>query len=155
MVYITINKYSPKLIKKLDDSLKHKKTFVLFYMDGCGPCEYMHGSFFDLNSNDVGGQFDFAYDYTFLCALDPSMRTEWAATYARLLKTEGKLFTAVFPIGERSGGPPYAMTVDLIESLLSPHGFKKTFEKQLGENEAHESRYNGPMNTTFCVWSRS
>ena len=39
MVYITINKYSPKLIKKLDDSLKHKKTFVLFYMDGCGPCE--------------------------------------------------------------------------------------------------------------------
>ena len=38
MVYITINKYSPKLIKKLDDSLKHKKTFVLFYMDGCGPC---------------------------------------------------------------------------------------------------------------------
>ena len=38
MVYITINKYSPKLIKKLDDSLKHKKTFVLFYMEGCGPC---------------------------------------------------------------------------------------------------------------------
>ena len=123
--------------------------------DGCGPCEYMHGSFFDLNSNDVGGQFDFAYDYTFFCALDPSMRMEWAATYARLLKTEGKLFTAVFPIGERSGGLPYAMTVDLIESLLSPHGFKKTFEKQLGENEAHENRYNGPMNTTFCVWSRS
>ena len=39
MVYITINKYSPKLITKLDDSLKHKKTFVLFYMEGCGPCE--------------------------------------------------------------------------------------------------------------------
>ena len=38
MVYITINKYSPKLIKKLDDSLKHKKTFALFYMEGCGPC---------------------------------------------------------------------------------------------------------------------
>ncbi len=38
MVYITINKYSPKLIKKVDDSLKHKKTFVLFYMEGCGPC---------------------------------------------------------------------------------------------------------------------
>ena len=35
---MTINKYTPKLIKKLDDSLKDKKTFALFYMEGCGPC---------------------------------------------------------------------------------------------------------------------
>ena len=123
-------------------------------MEGCGPCEYLNCSFFDIQPDNVGGQFDFAYDYTFLCALDPDMREKWAVTYARLLTDEGKLFTAVFPIGDRSGGPPYAMTVELVEKLLSPHGFKKVFEKELGENEAHENRYNGPMNTTFCVWSR-
>jgi 2-polyprenyl-3-methyl-5-hydroxy-6-metoxy-1,4-benzoquinol methylase len=31
-------------------------------------------SFFDLQEN----QFDFVYDYTFLCALDPSIRQNWA-----------------------------------------------------------------------------
>ena len=55
--------------------------------------------------------FDFAYDYTFLCALQPDMREQWASTYARLLKPDGVLMTVVFPI---TGMFFYSLSLSLI-----------------------------------------
>lgn len=43
--------------------------------------------------------FAFAYDYTFLCALPPSMHLDWAARYAELMQPGGALVTLMFPIG--------------------------------------------------------
>ena len=43
------------------------------------------------------------------------------------------------------------MSVGLVENLLSPHGFKKIFEQELGQGEAHPGREG---KTTFCIWSR-
>ena len=37
-----------------------------------------------------------------------------------LLSPHGDLITCVFPIGERAGGPPFAMSVPLVRSLLEP-----------------------------------
>ena len=54
------------------------------------------GSFFEYNA---AKKFDFAYDYTFLCALNPDQREVWAQKYSELLKPNCKLMTAVFPIG--------------------------------------------------------
>ena len=101
-------------------------------------------------------QFDFAYDYTFLCALNPNQRDLWAKKYSEVLKPNGRLVTVVFPIGSHEfikddGGPPYVMSVGLVENLLSPHGFKKIFELELGHGEAHPGREG---KTTFCIWSR-
>ena len=62
--------------------------------------------------------------------------------------------TAVFPIGgdvNSSAGPPYAMSVELVQSLLRPYGFQKIFEKELGVGEAHPGREG---KTTFCIWCR-
>ena len=109
------------------------------------------GSFFEYNAAE---KFDFAYDYTFLCALDPDQREAWAQKYAELLKQNCKLMTVVFPIGGLEGiegGPPYALSVKLVENLLLPHGFKKEFEQELVEGEAHPGREG---KTTFCIWSR-
>ena len=106
------------------------------------------GSFFEYNSVE---KFDFAYDYTFLCALNPNQREAWGQKYAELLKSTGKLMTVVFPIGSYEGGPPYALSVKLVENLLSPHGFKQIFEQDLVEGEAHPGREG---KTTFCIWSR-
>ena len=111
------------------------------------------GSFFEYNGTQ---QFDFAYDYTFLCALNPKQRDLWAKKYSEVLKPNGRLVTVVFPIGSHEfikddGGPPYAMSVGLVENLLSPHGFKKIFEQELGQGEAHPGREG---KTTFCIWSR-
>ena len=41
-----------------------------------------------------------------------------------LLAEGGELLTCVFPIGPREGGPPFAMSVDLVRSLLEPAGFE-------------------------------
>ena len=77
------------------------------------------GDFFDLS----GRRFDFIWDCTFLCALDPSMRGKWAAKQKALLDENGTLLTCVFPIGEKAGGPPYALSVPLVTELLEPEGF--------------------------------
>ena len=109
------------------------------------------GSFFEYIEKE---KFDFAYDYTFLCAIAPSQRQAWAQKYAQILKPNGYLMTAVFPIGgdvNSSTGPPYAMSVELVQLLLGPHGFRKIFEKELGVGEAHPGREG---KTTFCIWCR-
>lgn len=73
---------------------------------------------------DKGETFDMIWDCTFLCALDPSVRERWAAQMRSLLAPQGELLTCVFPIGDREGGPPYAMSVPLVRSLLEPCGLK-------------------------------
>lgn len=68
---------------------------------------------------DEQGPFDVGYDYTFLCALHPSMRANWAAGWARLLRPGGRLVTLVFPVGkDPSQGPPWGVTPDLYRDLL-------------------------------------
>ena len=44
---------------------------------------YETTDFFHLNVKEGkwAGGFDFVYDYTFLCALQPEMRDNWAATH--------------------------------------------------------------------------
>lgn len=63
---------------------------------------------------------DLAYDYTFLCAIPPTLRESWADTYTRLLKPGGILISLVFPIhGDRTTGPPFSLSPDLVRSLLN------------------------------------
>ena len=62
-----------------------------------GKVEFKEGSSFEYSDRDGDKSFDFAYDYTFLCALQPEMRESWASTYARLLKDD-ILMTVAFPI---------------------------------------------------------
>lgn len=92
------------------------------------------GDFFELE----GRTFDFIWDCTFLCALDPSVRERWAQQMRSLLADDGELLTCVFPIGQREGGPPYAMTVDLVRALLEPLGFEATLvQDRLPLEEQH------------------
>lgn len=44
------------------------------------------------------GVFDLGYDYTFLCALHPDMRKDWATAWAQLLRPGGYLLTLIFPV---------------------------------------------------------
>mmetsp|Transcript_34985 Transcript_34985/g.96767 ORF Transcript_34985/g.96767 Transcript_34985/m.96767 type:complete len:228 (+) Transcript_34985:49-732(+) len=70
------------------------------------------------------GSFDFIWDCTFLCALDPSVREQWASKTQSLLAPGGVLLTCVFPICSKVGGPPFAMSVPLVESLLETVGLE-------------------------------
>lgn len=93
------------------------------------------GDFFEVLSSQ---KFDFIWDNTFLCALDPAVRTLWAEKMSTLLADDGELLTCVFPIGPRNGGPPFAMSVDLVRSLLEPAGFEATLvQDNLPLDEQH------------------
>ena len=69
-----------------------------------------------------GHRFDLIWDYTFLCAIEPARRAEWAARMDTLLADDGELLTLIFPVtgGDPSVGPPYPMTPELVRALLEP-----------------------------------
>ncbi|ESQ39020.1 hypothetical protein EUTSA_v10001619mg [Eutrema salsugineum] len=69
-------------------------------------------------------KFDLIFDYTFFCAFEPSVRPLWAQRVDKLLKPGGELITLMFPIDERSGGPPYKVSVSEYEKVLIPLGFE-------------------------------
>ncbi|KAF3783955.1 putative thiol methyltransferase 2 [Nymphaea thermarum] len=54
--------------------------------------------------------FDFIFDYTFFCGLEPSMRLAWAKRMHELLRIDGELITLMFPVN--------------YEEVLHPFGFK-------------------------------
>lgn len=103
-------------------------------------------------------KFDFVWDVTFLCALIPSVRGAWAKQHAALLKPGGTLLTCVFPICDKVGGPPYALTVELVRSLLEPEGFQ-TDEVQDSLPPAAQHRPGampgGAPNTALVSWKRA
>lgn len=71
------------------------------------------------------GKYDFIWDCTFLCALDPSVRTQWAERTRTLIAPDGVLAACVFPIApDKVGGPPYALSTELLKGLLEPTGLE-------------------------------
>lgn len=87
---------------------------------GKGLAKFIHGDFFKddfkkevvvKEGEDWDGKFDLLYDYTFLCALPPSLRPSWSLRYTQLLSPTGHLICVEFPSTkpETSGGPPWAL----------------------------------------------
>ncbi|KAH8432480.1 uncharacterized protein LDX57_010117 [Aspergillus melleus] len=68
------------------------------------------GDFFKSDWED-GMKFDLIYDYTFLCALHPSMRAQWASRMAGLLAPKGHLVCLEFPLWKdpKLPGPPWGL----------------------------------------------
>ena len=88
----------------------------------------------DFFSHEPPSAYDLVYDCTFLCAIPPGRRREWADKMAHLVRPGGELITLIFPFrddaadpadGEVGGGPPYAMSPRLVEDLVLPAGFTK------------------------------
>ncbi|KAK4556570.1 hypothetical protein LTR86_006141 [Recurvomyces mirabilis] len=70
------------------------------------------------------GAFDVIYDYTFLCALPPSLRPSWAKRMGELLAPSGHFVCLEFPLGKepKTGGPPHGLSPELYEQLLKRPG---------------------------------
>lgn len=75
------------------------------------------GNFFDLK-----GQFDLILEQTFLCALDPSLRKNYALKMHELLKPGGRLTGVLFDC-TFEGGPPFSGSKEEYENL-----FKEKFD---------------------------
>ncbi len=91
--------------------------------------------FFQYEPHD-GINYDFIFDYTFLCALPLELRPAWAAKMAGLVKQNtGQLLTYVWPLmpdppADNSGpkeppmGPPYPVSLYDYAIALVPNGFR-------------------------------
>jgi SAM-dependent methyltransferase len=108
--------------------------------------EVVCADYFQLGDAHRAG-YDLIWDCTFLCALDPSVREQWATQQRALLSARGTLLACVFPLCEKVGGPPYAMSVPLVRNLLEPVGFRATTTREdLTEAECHRP---GSMSAPF------
>jgi hypothetical protein len=117
--------------------------------------DFQTTSFFELDASTEDKKFDFVYDYTFLCALAPSVRPLWAQKMADLVKAEGELLTLVFPIRPVDAiGPPFAVSLELYRELLEPVGFRCEQLEVLPPELSHEGR-DGNMPETHPMKNRS
>ncbi|WP_215222909.1 class I SAM-dependent methyltransferase [Echinicola shivajiensis] len=62
----------------------------------------LHENFFDHT-----GQYDLIIEQTFFCALNPSLRKDYAYKMAQLLKPTGKLVGVLFGVDFGKSGPPF------------------------------------------------
>jgi len=63
--------------------------------------------------------FDGVWEYTCFCAIDPGRRPEYVEVLAAILKPAGWVLACFFPMGERSGGPPFAVSEVEVRELLA------------------------------------
>jgi hypothetical protein len=107
--------------------------------------EFVNTSFFELPTELEKDKFNFIYDYTFLCALDPSIRGQWAKKMSDLLVTGGELVTLIFPICDKPDGPPYKMSIDLVRELMEGVGLEAVQLEPLPSELCHEGRDGSGM----------
>lgn len=86
-----------------------------------GKAKFIAGDFFKLHET-YASTIDFIFDYTFLCAIHPSMRDAWAKEMSLLVKPGKFLLTMVFPIRPYTDdptNPPYHVDPDHVTNLLT------------------------------------
>jgi SAM-dependent methyltransferase len=69
-------------------------------------------------------EFDYILEYTCFCAIDPQRRAEYIKSVTNLLKLGGIYIALAFPIGGRTGAPPFVVTPDELVDPLNEMGFE-------------------------------
>jgi SAM-dependent methyltransferase len=87
------------------------------------PVEIVQADFFSLPAA-WNGRFDYILDYTSFVAIPPDRRPDYADLVKRLLKPGGRYIILAFPIGRRSGGPPYVVQPEAIIALYTERAFR-------------------------------
>lgn len=87
--------------------------------------QFVTGDYFDL-PEDLSDSFDWIWEHTCFCAIDPDMREKYVKASAKALKKGGKLLAVFYlnpydeehPPGE---GPPHGCSLDELEKLFAHH----------------------------------
>lgn len=102
----------------IDLSEKAREAFLAAHSDLSGIVAYEVTDFF---SFAPGVGFDFVWDYTFFCALDPEQRGRWSETMKRLVKPAGMLATLLFPFEDpisTTEGPPWPINNTMVRGFI-------------------------------------
>ena len=119
--------------------------------------KYLEGDFFKTSPDRLGGEaFDLIFDSTFLCAIPPTLREQWASQMVSLLKNDGGLLAMnVFPVardpqapeigldGPFGEGPPYRLSLQLVKTLFKP--FDKEMKLILCKEVPIERQSRAPL----------
>jgi methyl halide transferase len=84
--------------------------------------------FFALPSLAYHHNYDILLEYTFFCAIDPSLRMKYAEAAASMLRPGGWLVGLFFPLASDKPGPPFVVSRKEIESVFAPY-FEMEFEE--------------------------
>lgn len=72
--------------------------------------------------------YDIFLEYTFFCAIDPSLRKDYVSAVHALLARGGVLAGLFFPLATDKPGPPFLVSEAEVRELFSPR-FEVTIEK--------------------------
>lgn len=118
--------------------------------DPSGSVDFRLENLFDLPMN-LRDTFDFVWEHTCLCALDPAMRKQYLLGLKSALKSDGQVMGVFFinpdmEIGE--SGPPFGITADELVSLVTSQGFKVV------EQWEPKTGYPGRVGRELFLWLR-
>jgi hypothetical protein len=82
--------------------------------EGLDNVRFIRGDFFGL-PDTRRGRYDWIFEHTFFCAIDPALRDRYVAVAARLLRRRGRLLGVFYNI-QPDSGPPFGLTrAELLE----------------------------------------
>lgn len=71
---------------------------------------YLQEDIFELRRNHPN-EFNSIYEYVTICAVNPARRLEFLENIFSALKEDGKFYTVLFPVDNRTDGPPFAINL--------------------------------------------
>ncbi|HZR47644.1 MAG TPA: methyltransferase domain-containing protein [Candidatus Manganitrophaceae bacterium] len=108
--------------------------------------EFVQADFFDLPSS-LRGPYDWIFEHTFFCAIDPALRDRYVEIAADLLKPSGRLLGVFFNIQPESG-PPFGTTRRELIDRFTPYF-------NLLEEAVPRSLPNREGKELLMLWQRS
>jgi SAM-dependent methyltransferase len=81
---------------------------------------YEVGNFFS-HGEIYAGKFNWIFEHTFLCAIDPSQRRDYVRSALRLLNEKGYLAAIFYIHIDDPEGPPYPISHQEIDQLFKAH----------------------------------
>jgi SAM-dependent methyltransferase len=85
-----------------------------------GSVSYQLADILDANNGIRGASFDYIFEHTCFCAIDPGLRKDYVNAVQRLLKPGGHFLAILFTNLDDPGGPPFLTSYAEVESLFSP-----------------------------------
>ncbi len=101
--------------------------------DPDAPIEPLQQDMFKL-PRAMDGVFDYVLQYTCFCAIDPTRRGDYADVVSRVLKPGGVYIDLAFPLDNRPGGPPFAVSEQEIIDLFKTRGFELISREKLEDS---------------------
>ena len=85
-----------------------------------GSVSYQLADMLDANNGIRGASFDYVFEDTCFCAIDPGLRKDYVNAVQRHLKPRGYFLAILFTNLDDPEGPPFATSHAEVENLYSP-----------------------------------